>query len=1074
MKKRMLWKLGSILVMTLVLGFFTLPRTAQETILPFLPESDVDNGIQLGLDLQGGSQLDYKIVIPDNLDQAAKNQLVSGVKEVITKRVDSLGVSQPKIYITEVGDDKHIIVEIAQSANITQSDVNNYLGTDYSVDSLSEDQVKKVTLEKAKATVGKTIQLEFKTAKTTIDENERQNIETEAANVLARVQEGADFKITGLSEEQVNPGKVSFDEKESRYADELPQKIQEVIGDMQPGQISESPIEIDSGFIINADGSLVAEQSLSLLKLVSKSEEVRYDKQVEASQILIAHTDVDGADASITLSKDEAYEISKDLREQLENGADFAKLAQDYSNDDASKENNGVLEEAFVKNSSYASALEDAALEMQAGDISEVIETSQGYHILKANKVAVDVIEPKYSIQTIDFSLAPDMWESTGLTGANFVNATVQANQQSFQPYVQIQFDSEGAAKFRELTAANQGKQIAIFVGGELVSAPRVNEIIPNGIASITGDFNLETASALARDLNTGAIPAPIVLAGEYTIGASIGHSALSDSVNAGLIGILLVMIFMFAYYKKPGLIANAALIIYGVILIFLIKSSISLTLALVISLAIFGAMVHAIMRGHDSGWDKFISFVLSCIGLYFLTFVLSNKITLDLAGVAGLILSIGMAVDANILIFERIKEELRSGEKTLNKAIETGFDRAWTAIRDSNFSTLFTCAILYTFGTNLIQGFAFNLAAGVLVSMFTAITITKTLIRAAYHKSLNKKESPFGKIKEVAKVKYIKKSKTFFSISSALVIVSIILALILPKNWGIDFTGGSLIQMNFDEQVTVEQISEAFMNAENAIKPASTPVEETDEESISAVPSEGSITELDFSSLQILPAENNEYIVKAPYITPEQLTQIEAELNKELPSFTIDRFTTIGATVGKDLLQNSLAAILWAIVMIVLYVSFAFRKVPASVNKWKFGASAIFALIHDVIIVTGVFIFLGTIFDVTIDAFFVTAMLTVFGYSVNDTIVVLDRLRENLTQKGNSSLEAIADRSMNETMTRSLNTSLSTLFTLIAILILGSSSIFYFILALTLGVVVGTYSSIFIATPLLVKWKNK
>ncbi|MDA1060268.1 MAG: protein translocase subunit SecF, partial [bacterium] len=669
-----------------------------------------------------------------------------------------------------------------------------------------------------------------------------------------------------------------------------------------------------------------------------------------------------------------------------------------------------------------------------------------------------------------------DPWKDTGLTGEHFVRADIQLDN-FFQSYVSIQFNEEGGKLFEEITERNVGKPIAIFVGGDLISAPNVNEKISGGSAQITGQFTSEEAQALARDLNTGAIPAPIVLTGEYTIGATLGHEALTKSLWAGLVGLILVMVFMLLYYRLPGLVANGALLIYGVILIFLIKAELHLGIALGISLIIFGFLVSKIVNNKDSGWEKLLSFVLSCFGFFFLTFLLKTGVVITLAGIAGIILSIGMAVDANILIFERLKEELREG-KTLGSAIDSGFHRAWSAIRDSNFSTLITCAILFYFGSSIIRGFAFNLAAGILVSMFTAITITRTLLYSFVGKKIAGNLVVFGVKEKQAKAgfKFIKNSKIWFSFSGLMVAVSVIAMFTFGLNLGIDFKGGTLLEFNFEEAVTKETLVNALQEIEDN-KEAPTPtaaaeVEESTEDQL--VLSANKTGLLDLSGIQITESGENSFIVKTKYLTSETHDQLIAQMKEKLPKFTEPRFTTIGPVIGKTLLHKALVAMIFALIMIIVYVAFAFRKIPKEVNPWRFGASAIAALVHDVVIVTGVFVILGQFLNVEIDALFITAMLTVFGYSVNDTIVVLDRLRENLIHNSSDTLAETADKALNETLARSINTSLSTLLTLVAILLWGSPSIFYFVLALTIGTTIGTYSSIFLATPLLVRWNRK
>ncbi len=1087
MKKYLSWKLFAILIVTLFLGFFDLPGNVQSKILPFTPDSITKTKVNLGLDLQGGSQLDFKIDLR-KVPEADQKSIIEGVQAVIEKRVNRLGVSEPNIYQADIAEETHIIVEIAENANLSQEDVDTYLGNDKLVEELTDDEKKIVSLEKAKATVGKTIQLEFKEEKTTMDLNEQDKVKELANAALDKINNDGSFEVIGQEEQQAFPGKVNYERSEYIFETDLNSSIKDAIANLEIDETTSELIEHAGAFVIGESGQAIQEQSLAIFKLIDVIEEVKNEKEVSASHILLSYKELDAADATVTRTQAEAYELMKEIKSKLDEGESFESLAKEHSDDLSNKENGGKLDRAVTGDGNFVFDFEQASLALEKeGEISDIIETQYGYHLIIANEIKFDITEQKYQYESISYSLTPDPWQDTGLTGEHFVHADVQIDN-FFQPYVSIQFNDEGAKLFEELTEKNINKRMAIFVGGELISAPRVNEKISGGSAQITGQFTHDEAKNLARDLNTGAIPAPIVLTGEYTIGATIGQEALNKSLLAGAIGLLIVMLFMLAYYKLPGLAANGALLVYGVILLFLIKSQLPLGVSIIISLIIFAIMISSIVNNNDSGWEKFLSFLLSCVGFFFITFLLKTGVVLTLAGIAGIILSIGMAVDANILIFERLKEELETG-KSLQSAINTGFHRAWSAIRDSNFSTLITCAILFYFGSSIIRGFAFNLAAGILVSMFTAITITRTLLYGLAKTKLSSNLASFG-IKENKKektIKFIEKSKTWFRISTAMVGISIVCIIVFGLNLGIDFKGGTLLEFQFEEKVEKEQLVNTLVEIENEISNGDSVAEspeEASEESDILVEKTASENEvmisadkesiIDLTHIQVIESGEMGYIVKTKYLSSANHDQVVAKMKEKLPNFTEPRFTTIGPTIGKTLLHKAIIAIIFALVVIIVYVSIAFRKIPKEVSSWKFGASAIVALIHDVLIVTGIFVIIGQFMDVEIDALFITAMLTVFGYSVNDTIVVLDRLRENLIHDGSSSLEQNANKSLNQTLARSLNTSISTLITLLAILFFGSDSVFYFVLALAIGTAIGTYSSIFLATPLLVRWNQR
>lgn len=315
-----------------------------------------------------------------------------------------------------------------------------------------------------------------------------------------------------------------------------------------------------------------------------------------------------------------------------------------------------------------------------------------------------------------------NQWVSTGLSGKQLQKASVD-----FQPsaglgnqvVVRLQFNDEGTKLFSQITSANLGKQVAIFLDGQMISSPVVQSAITDGVAVISGNFTTQQAKDLATRLNSGALPVPIKLISQQNVGATLGKESVQQSVVAGLIGLLMIALFMVMYYRFPGLLAVFALLIYAIVSFAIFKIGISFTVVVLVGLFFFlGLTVNA--------WFGVLAF-LSYISLLFLNGL--SPVTLTLAGIAGFILSIGMAVDANILIFERVKEEIRSG-KEIHKAVEDGFARAWLSIRDSNVSSLITTSILYIFGTPSIQGFAVTLGIGILISMFTAITVTKTFLR--------------------------------------------------------------------------------------------------------------------------------------------------------------------------------------------------------------------------------------------------------------------------------------------------------------------------------------------------------
>ncbi len=756
MKKRFSKNLAGIIVASLVMGVVSLPDSVKDN-LPVGAWAKAQKTV-LGLDLQGGTQLDYRIdlsaVEAKNSDDDPTNDvrevdIIEGVRTTIERRVNSLGVSEPSIFLSNIADEKHIIVELAGIKDV----------------------------DEAKATVGKTIQLEFKERRAEGETDEgAQQIEAEAQKILREVTAyGADFEEIGKRVRR-GDGKIDYSSGNG-FEPNLPGEYGEILPSMKEGAVHPRLIERTAGFAIDSTGNIVEEKGKYLVQLVSKEDRERTiektedffeasvalnsagaeklaartradfepevadaifgievnettdilevgdnleayqvtwkseeaEEKVSASHILVAYEGATRASSDVTRSKKEAKKRALEILEEVNaDPENFAAIATENS-DGPSATKGGDLGE--FGRGVMTPAFEKAAFSMEEGDVSELVETEFGYHIIKLdaqlteedqitvirmrianteeNRVALEealattqpheVTEtlPYYTFNEIFFNTLPDQWKATGLDGSNFKFATVSYDQIG-NPLVSIEFDSEGADKFEALTERLQGQQMAIFVGGQLISAPNVQQKITGGSAVITGSYGLQEALQLANDLNTGAIDAPILLTGQYTISATLGENALSLSLYAGIIGLLLLAIYMIAYYRIFGVLAVVALAIYTIAIVFIIKVT---------------------------------------------------GIVMTLAGIAGIILSIGMAVDANILIFERTLEELNSG-KTFGHAVNNGFARAWSSIRDSNVSSLITCAILWFFGNSIIRGFALMLAIGIVLSMFTAINVTREFIK--------------------------------------------------------------------------------------------------------------------------------------------------------------------------------------------------------------------------------------------------------------------------------------------------------------------------------------------------------
>lgn len=778
------WPVVAIIV-AIYVALVALPQGSKSWAPGFIATPD----FHLGLDLAGGTQLDFRIS-EDELDQQVRlidaelaqleanngdseriaelklqkqviatqrTNLVEAIRTVLERRVNALGVSEAVITPSYVGDESHLLVECPGDINVQ-----------HCID-----------------TVGKTIQLEFKEEFTEANAEFQKSVEAQVAAAMVRVR-GSGVTLQVLGQDLGDELGIAYQEDQSFFKDELPRGL-ESLWERAPGSgIVEvrggikSPRQTDDGQIVEEEvpgvflaevtspkvmtGRLVQEASVAFKLLVSREEGLSYvlqedvdldtlpprvistvramkngelksiemedgsarvlflrnfipgREEVSASHILVSYKGATEAPADVSRTKEEALTKAQALKKQLTAGAEFAALARAQS-DGPSAANGGDI--GVFTRGQIVPAFENVAFTAPVGQISEPVETPFGYHLIRVNKAAsrtsdlasFDVLQVSgekaksrademlssleagnvrdqqeaIRVRFLFFSLLPSGWKDTALDGKHFRTASVVLDPTTNIPVVQIIFDAEGGKLFQEMTRANIGKRIAIFVGGEMVSAPVVQSEIIGGTAVITGSANFEEARLLAQDLNTGAIPAPIHLIGQRTVEATLGAEALQTSLKAALIGIVILLLYMLVAYRFLGLLADVALLLYAVLFIAILK-----------------------------------------LPLFLFT---DQYIVLTLAGAAGLILSIGMAVDANVLVFERVKEELRKG-RGLKTAIEVGFEKAWPSVRDSNVATLITCALLFLIGTSIVRGFAVTLSMGVLISMFTGIVVSRWLSR--------------------------------------------------------------------------------------------------------------------------------------------------------------------------------------------------------------------------------------------------------------------------------------------------------------------------------------------------------
>jgi len=573
------------------------------------------------------------------------------------------------------------------------------------------------------------------------------------------------------------------------------------------------------------------------------------------------------------------------------------------------------------------------------------------------------------------------------MTGEMVKNAQVRISNQFNEPYVSIDFTSRGGRVFAKLTEENVGKRMAIVLDDIVRSAPVIREKILGGSAQISGSFSHEEAADLAIVLRVGALPAPVDIIQNMTVGASLGQDSIDKGLISGIFGALIVLCFMAIYYRLSGIIANSALILN--------------ILFLFTGLAILNA-------------------------------------TLTLPGIAGIILSIGMAVDANVLIFERMREEYALG-KSVKSSVDGGFGKAFWTIVDSQVTTLITAMALFMFGTGPIKGFAITLSLGIVFNLFTALFCSRLIFETLYSfRSLKKLH--FMQFIEKPNINFMLIRNITFGISGVLVAIGLIAFFQISRgkaNLGVDFTGGSLLQYKATQDFTMNEVRKVFGDNDMA-----------------------------HMNLQEVEGEHRLIvkIKKAAHVVSGLDEQITALLAAELPDkgFVLESQSEIGSSVSKVLRNKAFQAIFISFLGVILYLAMRFDI--------RFGLAAAVATLHDVIVVLGI----CWLLNLEITLLIVTALLTLAGYSLNDSVVVFDRIRENMQKNQDKTLLAQINRSINEVMSRTFVTSLTTAMVLLALFFFGGSVIHNFSLTLLLGVLVGTYSSIFIASPILSLWPAK
>lgn len=650
LRSKIRWSIIGIFALIVLTVGYDLPALVNKGIdtgnsafavsIPRLPE----DGFSLGLDLQGGASLIYE-ADTSTLAPEERADGVEGARDVIERRVNGLGVGEPEVRTTKVEDTYRVNVQLPGVTDIAT----------------------------AIQMIGETPILEFREQ----NDVEPRDLTPEEQNQLdeynADAKARADAAIASFHTTQ------DFEAIVAEYSEDQFSKTNGgYLGYVGPN--SPAP-ELYAWAAGTAEGGtsdtlVVSSEGYNILR---RGAERTGEPEVSASHILICYLGARNCDNAV-YTKDEARARAEELFNEA-NASNFAELARQNSTEPGADESGGDL--GTFGRGVMVPEFEQAVFNAEVGQIIGPVETEFGFHVIyKTSQEAVKEYEISRMLirmlSALDILPLQDQWVSTGLSGSQLDRAEVVSDSTTGAIQVSLLFDSEGRDLFAQITEEHIGEPIAIFLDGEPISVPVVQTVIRDGRAVITGGFTIQQAQLLAQRLNAGALPVPVELVSQQSVGATLGAESLASSLTAGIIALVIVMIFMILYYRLPGVISIVSLVLY-----------ISLTLAL-----------------------------FKLIG-----------VTLTLAGIAGFILSIGMAVDANVLIYERLKEELRAG-KSLRGAIEEGFLRAWTSIRDGNISTLITCGLLISFGSSFVQGFAVTLGLGVCISMFTAIVITRTMLR--------------------------------------------------------------------------------------------------------------------------------------------------------------------------------------------------------------------------------------------------------------------------------------------------------------------------------------------------------
>jgi SecD/SecF fusion protein len=760
-------------------------------------------------------------------------------------------------------------------------------------------------------------------------------------------------------------------------------------------------------------GGEVVELDSTVVEADSAAAERALEEEVAETTDSMEETAMEDADSMAVDSSEESSSLMDQLTEGAEGADGDSTLAADQSFEDFAKDNPlfAVLSPSIYQNDqgSYSpgegpvvgySAIKDTSKVnkyLRMPEIQAIFPTD-----LRLLWTAKPFDDDEQFLQLIAIEVTSRDGRAP-LEGDVITDAFQDFSQFGGRPEITMKMNALGAKTWKRLTGDNVGKSIAIVLDNYVYSFPNVNGEISGGISSIEGDFTIEEAQLIANILKAGKLPAPAKIVEEAVVGPSLGAESINDGLLSFIVALVIVLLYMIFYYGKAGIASDIALL----------------------------------------------------ANLFFIMGVLaSTNIALTLPGIAGIVLTIGISVDANVLIYERIREELRAG-KGARLAVADGYSNAYSSIIDANVTTLLTGIILWFFGTGPVEGFAKTLVIGILTSLFSAIFITRLIFawRLDNKKKITVSTKATEKAFENVNLAFVSRRKTFYIVSSLIILAGIASFAVRGLSYGVDFTGGRTYLVRFDESVSTgdvrQALGESFVDA-NGVNLAP------------EVKTFGSDNQVKVTTSFMINSEASDADI-----------QVESKLNEGLGQmgipFEIMSSQKVGPTIADDIKKSAVWAILFSLVIIFLYILLRFRK-------WQYGLGAVAAIFHDVLVVLSVFsIAYGFLpFSLDIDQAFIAAILTVVGYSINDTVVVFDRIREFLGAYKKRGMEEVINDALNSTLSRTVNTSLSTFVVLLMIFIFGGEVIRGFAFALLVGVAVGTYSSLCVATPIVVDLTKK